>query len=153
MTKEKLKNEKAKDNIDQPIISGSAIKPPIGLIPKWVKNNERFGEVCGAISRYYNVGLKIPIEWIVEYNELVGHSANPPVMLSLPSDLINNNRVEVVWEPGDFLNNNRVEVVWDLSQQYLCYINYKEGDGAYGLGMTFLEALQNGIDKYKERGS
>ena len=55
--------------------------------------------------------------------------------------------------PSDFLNNNRIEVVWDLSQQYLCYINYKEGDGAYGLGMTFLEALQNGIEKYKERGN
>ena len=55
--------------------------------------------------------------------------------------------------PSDFLNNNRIEIVCDLSQQYLCYINYKEGDGAYGLGMTFLEALQNGIEKYKERGN
>lgn len=48
----------------------------------------------------------------------------------------------------DFINSNRVEVIWDASQQYLCYINYKEGDGAYGLGVTFLEALNNGIEKY-----
>jgi hypothetical protein len=51
------------------------IKPPIGLIPKEFHNNmvktERFNEVCGAISRYYNAGLKINIEWINEYNELI----------------------------------------------------------------------------------
>jgi len=52
--------------------------------------------------------------------------------------------------PIEFLNTNRIEIVFDPSQQYLCYINYKEGDGAYGIGMTFLEALQNGIEKYKE---
>ncbi len=54
-------------------------------------------------------------------------------------------------ETIDFLNNNRVEVIWDSSQQYLCYINYKENDGAYGLGMTFLEALENGIHNYKAK--
>lgn len=52
--------------------------------------------------------------------------------------------------PNDWINNNRVEVHFDSSQVYLCYINYKEGDGAYGLGETFLEALQNGIEKYKQ---
>ena len=65
-------------------------------------------------------------------------ASNLCVMLSLPSD---------------WMEHNRIEVVWDLSQQYLCYINYKEGDGAYGLGMTFEEALINGLQKYKERGN
>lgn len=49
----------------------------------------------------------------------------------------------------EFLNKNRVEVHFDESQQYLCYINYKEGDGAYGLGMSFFESLENGIAKYR----
>jgi len=45
-------------------------KPPIGLRPKWGAQQERYFEVCEAISRYYNAGLKIPLEWIKEYNEL-----------------------------------------------------------------------------------
>lgn len=57
---------------------------------------------------------------------------------------------EVAVAFADFQKTNRVEVHFDSSQQYLCYINYKEGDGAYGLGMTFLESLQNGIEKYKQ---
>ena len=55
-------------------------KPPIGLIPKefheiQVKQS-RFNDVCGAITRYYNEGLKINIEWIEEYNELVEYLTN-----------------------------------------------------------------------------
>jgi hypothetical protein len=53
----------------------SAIRPPLGLIPKKFYDErvkvERFNEVCGAIARYYDAGLKINIEWIEEYNELV----------------------------------------------------------------------------------
>jgi hypothetical protein len=71
------------ENINEPqnpaflvgAVSGSAIKPPLGLIPKRFYNErvkvERFNEVCGAIARYYDAGLKINIEWIEEYNELV----------------------------------------------------------------------------------
>ena len=44
---------------------------PIGLKPKFVKNLERLNEVRGAITRYYNAELKIPIEWVEEYNELI----------------------------------------------------------------------------------
>ena len=56
-------------------VSGSAIRPPLGLIPKKFHDErvkaERFNEVCGAITRYYDAGMKINIEWIEEYNELV----------------------------------------------------------------------------------
>lgn len=52
-------------------VSGSAIRPPLGLMPKKFHDVERFNEVCGAIARYYDAGLKINIEWIEEYNELV----------------------------------------------------------------------------------
>lgn len=51
-------------------------KPPLGLLPRKLytefTNTKRFNEVCGAISRYYNAGRKINIEWIEEYNDLVG---------------------------------------------------------------------------------
>lgn len=46
-------------------------RPPLGLRPKWAAQQERYFEVCGAISRYYNAGKKIPLEWIEEYNELI----------------------------------------------------------------------------------
>ncbi len=56
-------------------VSGSAVEPPLGLMPKKFHDErvkvERFNEVCGAIARYYDAGLKINIEWIEEYNELV----------------------------------------------------------------------------------
>ena len=46
-------------------------KPPIGLRPKWVSDKERLNEVRSAIVRYYDAELKIPIEWIEEYNQLI----------------------------------------------------------------------------------
>lgn len=46
-------------------------RPPLGLTPRWVMVEQRYGAVCAAISRYYNAGKKIPIEWIEEYNELI----------------------------------------------------------------------------------
>lgn len=63
-------------------VSGSATKPPLGLMPKKLHYErltaERFNEVCGAIVRYYNAGLKINVEWIEEYNELVSEIINQP---------------------------------------------------------------------------
>ena len=47
------------------------VKPPLGLRPKKFADAERFTEVCGAISRYYNDEIEIPIEWVEEYNQLV----------------------------------------------------------------------------------
>jgi hypothetical protein len=47
------------------------VKPPIGLRPKWVSDKERLNEVRSAIVRYYDAELKIPIEWIEEYNQLI----------------------------------------------------------------------------------
>jgi hypothetical protein len=47
------------------------MKPPIGIMPKHIWQENRFMEVCSAITRYYNASLPIPIEWVEEYNELV----------------------------------------------------------------------------------
>ncbi len=47
------------------------VKPPVGLRPKWVSDKERLNEVRSAIVRYYDAELKIPIEWVEEYNQLI----------------------------------------------------------------------------------
>jgi len=51
------------------------LRPPLGLMPKKIHDEfvkiKRFGEVCEVIIRFYNAGLKIDIEWVEEYNELV----------------------------------------------------------------------------------
>ena len=46
-------------------------KPPLGLMPNDLHKEHRFYKVCAVISRYYNAGMKIPIVWVEEYNELV----------------------------------------------------------------------------------
>lgn len=58
------------------------VQYPIGLMPKRFHTEnvkiQRFNDVCGAISRYYNAGLIIDIEWIEEYNELIGSINKTP---------------------------------------------------------------------------
>jgi hypothetical protein len=58
-------------------VNNNFTKPPLGLIPKRFYDQrvkvERFNEVCGAIARHYDARLKIKIEWIEEYNELVDY--------------------------------------------------------------------------------
>lgn len=55
-------------------------KPPLGLMPKKIHdlrvNTKRLNEVRGAIARYYDAGLKINVEWIEEYNELIESVGN-----------------------------------------------------------------------------
>ena len=50
-------------------------KPPLGLVPKRIRQEHRFTEVCEAIERYYAASKKIPLEWVEEYNELIGAGA------------------------------------------------------------------------------
>ena len=50
---------------------GQIKKPPIGLIPKAIHDYKRLSSIRGAITRYYNADLPIPIKWVKEYNELI----------------------------------------------------------------------------------
>jgi hypothetical protein len=65
------------DLLNKNFINDNSTKPPLGLRPKILYDDfvkvERFNEVCGAIARYYDARLKIKIEWIEEYNELVDY--------------------------------------------------------------------------------
>ncbi len=46
-------------------------KPPIGLVPRWFRNEYRIAEIDAAIERYNEAGFKIPEEWTIEKQELI----------------------------------------------------------------------------------
>lgn len=46
-------------------------KPPLGLIPRYIHEEQRLSEVGGAIYRCLNEQYTIKPEWIDEYNELI----------------------------------------------------------------------------------
>jgi len=50
----------------------------------------------------------------------------------------------------DFCWNYKVEVLMQADFQYHCYINYKEGDGAYSIELDPLSALILGIENFKK---
>ena len=58
----------SKMKIQEPAIDNA---PPIGLIPKFIRQEERFLEVGEAIKRYVDVDKPVPAEWVEEFNELV----------------------------------------------------------------------------------
>jgi len=53
-------------------VSHSIEKPPIGLKPKWLHDEQRQKECKEAIERYVNAGRKVPQEWLDEYNSYCG---------------------------------------------------------------------------------
>lgn len=46
-------------------------KPPLGLKPKWLHDEQRLDEVVAAINRYIEAKKLIPQEWMEEYNLLI----------------------------------------------------------------------------------
>jgi hypothetical protein len=48
-----------------------AVKPPIGIQPKYIWKSKRIVDLSFAIERYRVANLPIPIEWVEEYNELL----------------------------------------------------------------------------------
>lgn len=45
-------------------------KPPLGVIPRYIWDWKRQEELAEAMERYLEVGMKIPTEWLEEYNEI-----------------------------------------------------------------------------------
>lgn len=45
-------------------------KPPIGIKPRFIHDEQRFEELRQCIHRYLSAGLPINKDWIEEYNEL-----------------------------------------------------------------------------------
>lgn len=47
-------------------------KPPLGLKPKKFFMDARRDDIMATVERYFERYKEIPIEWIEEYNEIVG---------------------------------------------------------------------------------
>jgi hypothetical protein len=45
-------------------------KPPLGIKPKFVWEAQRAEDIKQAIYRYLSEGMIVPVEWLVEYNEI-----------------------------------------------------------------------------------
>ena len=49
-----------------------ANKPPLGVKPRHIHDEERRQDLAGAIARYIeDGGMAVPVEWVNEYNELL----------------------------------------------------------------------------------
>jgi hypothetical protein len=47
-------------------------KPPLGVMSRKLWDEQRANDLAAAIARYTTAGFRVPVEWIEEYNELVG---------------------------------------------------------------------------------
>ncbi len=45
-------------------------KPPLGVRPRFIVDEERFQELAEAIDRYKREGIDVPSEWLFEFAEL-----------------------------------------------------------------------------------
>jgi hypothetical protein len=55
------------------VVSHSKIeKPPLGLKPKWINDQQRQGEIMAAINRYLEAGKTPPKEWAIEFASYCG---------------------------------------------------------------------------------
>lgn len=54
------------------------VKPPIGVRPRYIADEQRKEELISAILRYQDhpLNMCIPVEWIEEYNEIVERQNN-----------------------------------------------------------------------------
>lgn len=46
-------------------------KPPLGVKPRWLHDEQRLQDLGGAIYRYLSDKMPIKIEWVEEYNEII----------------------------------------------------------------------------------
>jgi len=56
---------------------GRLPKPPLGLRPKWLADEQRIAEVLAAISRYETAGWDVPQEWRDEVAVLAAQTTDP----------------------------------------------------------------------------
>ena len=46
-------------------------KPPLGVKPRWLHEEQRLQDLGGAIFRYLSDKMPIQIDWVEEYNEIL----------------------------------------------------------------------------------
>jgi len=47
------------------------VKPPLGIKPREIHEEERCKELISAMARYFNAGILIPLAWTEELLELL----------------------------------------------------------------------------------
>jgi hypothetical protein len=53
--------------------SGSVcVKPPLGLRPRWIAEEQRLAEIASAADRYIEAGKPVPSPWIEEMIHYIG---------------------------------------------------------------------------------
>lgn len=57
-------------HVDENILAAKP-KPPLGVMPRDIWDRQRQEELAEAMARYLEAGMKIPTEWIEEYNEII----------------------------------------------------------------------------------
>ena len=45
-------------------------KPPLGIMPKYIWDDRRLTEIENAVIRFFEAQRAIPLEWVIEWNEL-----------------------------------------------------------------------------------
>lgn len=56
-------------HVDENILAAKP-KPPLGVMPRDIWDRKRQEELAEAMERYLEAGMKIPTEWLEEYNEI-----------------------------------------------------------------------------------
>jgi hypothetical protein len=51
-----------------------AEKPPIGLVPRRIRWRQRIDEILLAMTRYSDVDMPIPVDWIEELQSLMAET-------------------------------------------------------------------------------
>ena len=55
---------------DHAVVQEKPKKPPLGVRPRWVLDEERFTELLEGINRHWNMNILPPLEWIEELLEV-----------------------------------------------------------------------------------
>ena len=58
----------------EPMYRVECKKPPLGVAPRWIREEQRIAELSEAIVRYAEANKEIPEEWTKEYNELIARN-------------------------------------------------------------------------------
>lgn len=70
----------------------SYVKPPLGVMPKYIWDEKRIDELREAIQRYLKGFYSIPIEWVDEYNKLIGEQDERNKVIKKHNDELQKNR-------------------------------------------------------------
>jgi hypothetical protein len=49
------------------------IMPPLGCEPRFIAEERRLADICGAIARYHDAQMKYPLAWLQEARDLTSN--------------------------------------------------------------------------------